>query len=110
MLRTQKRRQIRRLGDPNPMDDVPDQDSAKILGKKFKLDSAYPSKTGYIFRFLPTRVLTPTRPELNHLLAIADLGLYRAPEILQVWMRLPLNHAVSLAWTMILSPMRGSEK
>ena len=25
-----KHRQILRLGDPNPMDDVPDQDSAKI--------------------------------------------------------------------------------
>ena len=28
MLRTQKHWLIRRLGDPNPMDDAPDQDSA----------------------------------------------------------------------------------
>ena len=28
-LQTQKHRQIRRLGNPNPMEDVPDQDSAK---------------------------------------------------------------------------------
>ena len=36
MLRTQKHRQIRRLGEPNPMDDVPDQDSAQIPEKKVK--------------------------------------------------------------------------
>jgi len=36
----------------------------------------------------------------------ADLIIYAVP----VWMRLPLNHAVSLAWTMILSWMRGGEK
>jgi len=35
-----------------------------------------------------------------------DLMIYAAP----VWMRLPLNHGVSLAWTMILSWMRGGEK
>ena len=29
MLRARKHRQIRRLGNPNPMDDVPDPDSAK---------------------------------------------------------------------------------
>jgi len=33
-----------------------------------------------------------------------DLIIYAVP----IWMRLPLNHAVSLAWTMILSNMRGS--
>ena len=37
MLRTQKHRQIRRLGEPNPMDDVPDQDSAKVLEKNKSL-------------------------------------------------------------------------
>jgi len=31
---SQKHRQIRRLGDPNPMDHVPGQDSAKIPEKK----------------------------------------------------------------------------
>ena len=31
MLRAQKHRRIRRLGDPSPMEDVPDQDSAKNL-------------------------------------------------------------------------------
>jgi len=35
-----------------------------------------------------------------------DLAIYAAP----VWMRLPLNHSVSLLWTMILSSMRGDEK
>jgi len=30
MLGTQKHRQIQRLGDPNPMEDAPDQDSAQI--------------------------------------------------------------------------------
>lgn len=35
-----------------------------------------------------------------------DLIIYAVP----VWMRLPLNHAVSFAWTMILSWMRGDEK
>lgn len=35
-----------------------------------------------------------------------DFLIYAVP----VWMRLPLNHAVSLAWTMILSWMRGAEK
>jgi len=35
----------------------------------------------------------------------ADLLIYAVP----VWMRLPLNHGVSFAWTMILSWMRGSE-
>jgi len=34
-----------------------------------------------------------------------DLFIYAAP----VWMRLPLNHGVSAAWTMILSWMRGGE-
>lgn len=33
-----------------------------------------------------------------------DLLIYAVP----VWMRLPLNHAVSLAWTMILSFLRGA--
>lgn len=35
-----------------------------------------------------------------------DLFVYAAP----IWMRLPLNHGISLAWTMILSAMRGNEK
>lgn len=35
-----------------------------------------------------------------------DLGVYAAP----IWMRLPLNHGISLVWTMILSYLRGSEK
>ncbi|CAE7030043.1 unnamed protein product [Symbiodinium natans] len=35
-----------------------------------------------------------------------DLIIYAVP----IWMRLPLNHSVSLAWTMILSALRGSEK
>lgn len=35
-----------------------------------------------------------------------DLIIYAVP----IWMRLPLNHGVSLAWTMILSALRGSEK
>jgi len=34
-----------------------------------------------------------------------DLIIYAIP----IWMRLPVNHLVSLAWTMILSKMRGSE-
>jgi len=34
-----------------------------------------------------------------------DLLIYAVP----IWMRLPLNHSVSLAWTMILSWMRGNE-
>jgi len=46
MLQTPKHRQIRRLGDPNPMDDAPDQDSAQIQVKKFKLYFAYPSNPG----------------------------------------------------------------
>lgn len=33
-----------------------------------------------------------------------DLIIYAVP----VWMRLPLNHAVSFGWTMILSWMRGA--
>jgi len=37
MLRTQKHRQIRRLGEPNPMDDVPDPDSGKIPEKSLNL-------------------------------------------------------------------------
>jgi hypothetical protein len=32
-----------------------------------------------------------------------DMVIYSAP----LWLRLPLNHSVSLAWTMILSFMRG---
>jgi len=35
-----------------------------------------------------------------------DLLVYACP----IWMRLPLNHLISLAWTMILSNLRGSEK
>lgn len=35
-----------------------------------------------------------------------DLVVYAVP----IWMRLPLNHLISLAWTMILSNLRGSEK
>jgi len=35
-----------------------------------------------------------------------DLIIYAVP----VWMRLPLNHSVSMVWTMILSWMRGAEK
>jgi len=35
-----------------------------------------------------------------------DIIIYSVP----IWMRLPLNHAVSLAWCMILSWMRGGEK
>ena len=41
--------QIRRLGDPDPMDDAPDQDSAKIQEKKFKI------------RILPTRAILGIR-------------------------------------------------
>jgi len=37
---------IRRLRDLNPMEDVPDQDSAKSLGKKFRLYFAYSSNPG----------------------------------------------------------------
>jgi len=48
MPRTQKHLQIRRLGEPNPMDDVPDQHSAKIHEKKLKLYLAYPSNPGSI--------------------------------------------------------------
>jgi len=35
-----------------------------------------------------------------------DMIIYALP----IWMRLPVNHAVSLAWTMILSWLRGNEK
>jgi len=35
-----------------------------------------------------------------------DLIVYAVP----IWMRLPLNHAISLVWTMILSFVRGNEK
>lgn len=35
-----------------------------------------------------------------------DLLVYACP----IWMRLPLNHGISLVWTMILSNLRGSEK
>ncbi|CAE8743559.1 unnamed protein product [Polarella glacialis] len=35
-----------------------------------------------------------------------DLIVYSVP----IWMRLPLNHCISLVWTMILSNLRGSEK
>merc|ERR1712150_124973 len=35
----------------------------------------------------------------------ADIIVYAVP----IWMRLPLNHAVSLGWTIILSSMRGSD-
>lgn len=35
-----------------------------------------------------------------------DLVVYACP----IWMRLPLNHAISLVWTMILSSLRGAEK
>jgi len=35
-----------------------------------------------------------------------DLLVYACP----IWMRLPLNHGISLIWTMILSSVRGSEK
>ncbi|CAJ1369162.1 unnamed protein product [Effrenium voratum] len=35
-----------------------------------------------------------------------DLIIYAVP----IWLRLPLNHGISLAWTMILSSMRGNEK
>ena len=45
-LQTQKHRQIRRLRDPNPMEDVPDQDSANIPERKIRAYFAYPSKTG----------------------------------------------------------------
>lgn len=34
-----------------------------------------------------------------------DLIVYAVP----IWMRLPLNHAISLAWTMILSGLRGKD-
>lgn len=34
-----------------------------------------------------------------------DLLVYACP----IWMRLPLNHGISLIWTMILSSVRGSE-
>lgn len=34
-----------------------------------------------------------------------DMLIYSSP----IWLRLPLNHGVSLAWTMILSFMRGGE-
>jgi len=44
----QKHRLIRRLGEPNPMDDAPDQDSAKIQ-KKSKLYFAYPSNPGNLY-------------------------------------------------------------
>ena len=36
MLQTQKHRQIQHLRDPNPMEDVPDQDSAINQKKKFQ--------------------------------------------------------------------------
>jgi len=45
MLRTQKHRQIRRLGELNPMDDAPDQDSAQVP-EKIKRYFAYPSNPG----------------------------------------------------------------
>eukprot|EP00933_Yihiella_yeosuensis_P020932 TRINITY_DN16699_c0_g1_i2.p1 TRINITY_DN16699_c0_g1~~TRINITY_DN16699_c0_g1_i2.p1 ORF type:complete len:258 (-),score=46.38 TRINITY_DN16699_c0_g1_i2:126-899(-) len=35
-----------------------------------------------------------------------DLIVYAVP----IWMRLPLNHGISLVWTMILSNLRGNEK
>lgn len=35
-----------------------------------------------------------------------DIIIYACP----IWMRMPLNHGVSLAWTMILSWMRGQEE
>ena len=46
-LQTQKYPQLRHLRDSNPMEDVPDQDAAKILEKEFTFYFGYPSKTGY---------------------------------------------------------------
>ena len=46
MLQTQKHRQIGRLSDPNPMEDVPDQDLAPNPETKSKLDFAHPSHPG----------------------------------------------------------------
>ena len=54
MLRTQKHRQFRRLGEPNPMDDVPDQDSAKIRGKSLNFISG-----GYLPLFQPYSPMDP---------------------------------------------------
>jgi len=65
MLRTQKHRQIRRLGDPNSMDNVPDQDSAKIFEKPFKLYFAYPSRPGYRCIYIYIYVhICPLPPEV----------------------------------------------
>jgi len=47
MLQSQKRKQKRHLRDPNPMEDIPGQDSAQNPGnKEIKLDSACPSSLG----------------------------------------------------------------
>jgi len=45
---TRKHRQIRSLRDPNPMEDVPDKDSAKIREIEFKLYFACPSNPGFL--------------------------------------------------------------
>jgi len=50
VLRTQKHLQIRLLGDTNPMDDAPDQDSAKIPEIKVWTLFGLPDQS-WVFRF-----------------------------------------------------------
>ena len=53
-LQTQKHRLIWCLRDPNPLEDAPDQDSAKNRKNKFKFEFAYPSNRGFIVHgFVP---------------------------------------------------------
>ena len=55
-LQTQKHLQMRRLGDLNPMESVPDQDSAKKRGKKNKFSpiQAIPGLFSYRFHIFVT--------------------------------------------------------
>lgn len=46
MLQTQKHLQIQCLGDPNPIEEPPDQDSAPNPQKQIEFDFAYPCKAG----------------------------------------------------------------
>lgn len=46
-LQTQKHLQLARLGDPDPMQEVPAQDSAQNPKRKFKPDNTYPSNPGW---------------------------------------------------------------
>jgi len=68
---------MQRLGDPNPMDDVPDQDSAKIHAKRLKLYFAYPSNPG-IFCFCPILYFL-----LSAQIVFSDMCLMNVPVVCQ---------------------------